>query len=91
MEIARALLRKPKLIIFDEATSNLDTITENAIKDTIFNLNKELTCIIIAHRLSTIKNCDKIIVMDKGLIVEIGHHEELLNKKGKYFELYNRQ
>ncbi len=91
LDIARALLRKPKLIIFDEATSNLDTITESAIKDTIFNLNKEITCIIIAHRISTIKNCDKIIVMDKGEIVEIGTHQELINKKGKYSELYNRQ
>ena len=79
------------MIIFDEATSNLDTITESAIKDTIFDLNKELTCIIIAHRLSTIKNCDKIIVMDKGCIVEIGTHEQLLHQHGKYFELYNRQ
>lgn len=91
LAIARALLRRPKLIIFDEATSNLDTITESAIKDTIFNLNKELTCIIIAHRLSTIKNCDKIVVMDKGCIVEIGTHEQLLHQHGKYFELYNRQ
>lgn len=90
LAIARSLLRKPELIIFDEATSNLDTITENAIKETIFKLNKEMTCIIIAHRLSTIKNCDKIIVMDKGEIVEIGTHQELLDKKGKYFEFYNK-
>lgn len=91
LAIARALLRKPKLIIFDEATSNLDTITESAIKDTIFNLNKEMTCIIIAHRLSTIKNCDKIIVMDKGCIVEIGTHDQLMHLQGRYFELYSRQ
>lgn len=91
LAIARALLRKPKLIIFDEATSNLDTITESAIKDTIFDLNKEMTCIIIAHRLSTIKNCDKIIVMDKGCIAEIGTHDELMHLQGKYFELYNSQ
>ena len=91
LAIARALLRNPKLIIFDEATSNLDTITENAIKDTIFNLNKEMTCIIIAHRLSTIKNCDKIIVMNKGEIVEIGTHQELINKRGAYFEFYSKQ
>jgi len=89
LAIARALLRKPKLIIFDEATSNLDTKTESAIKDTIFDLNKEMTCIIIAHRLSTIKNCDKIIVMNKGEIIEIGTHKELIDKKGMYFELYN--
>lgn len=91
LAIARALLRKSKVIIFDEATSNLDTITESVIKDTIFNLNKEMTCIIIAHRLSTIKNCDKIIVIDKGCVAEIGTHEQLMRLKGKYFELYNRQ
>ncbi len=91
LAIARALIRKPKLIIFDEATSNLDTITETAIKDTIFGLNKDLTCIIIAHRLSTIKNCDKIIVMSKGEIIEIGTHNELIAKRGKYFHLNERQ
>lgn len=91
LAIARALLRNPKIIVFDEATSNLDTITENAIKDTIFQMNKEITCIIIAHRLSTIKNCDRIIVMDKGEIVEMGTHGELIDKKGMYFDLYSRQ
>ena len=91
LAIARALIRKPKIIIFDEATSNLDTITESAIKDTIFNLNENLTCIIIAHRLSTIKNCDKIIVMEKGQISEIGTHKELIDKKGTYFNLYSKQ
>lgn len=91
LAIARALLRKPKLIIFDEATSNLDTVTESAIKDTIFDLDREMSCIIIAHRLSTIKNCDRIIVMKKGEIVETGTHEELMDKKSEYFELYNRQ
>ncbi len=91
LAIARALLRKPKLIIFDEATSNLDNITETAIKNTIFGLDKDLTCIIIAHRLNTIKNCDKIFVMDKGEIVEEGTHQDLLKQKGKYFELYSRQ
>lgn len=91
LAIARALLRKPKMIIFDEATSNLDTITESAIKDTNFNLHNDMSCIIIAHRLSTIKNCDRIIVMEKGEITEIGTHQELIDKKGKYFELCNRQ
>lgn len=90
LAITRALLRKPKLMIFDEATSNLDTITENAIKDTIFSMNDNMMWIIIAHRLDTIKNCDKIIVIEKGEIVEVGKHNELLEQKGKYFELYNR-
>ena len=89
--IARTLLRKPELIIFDEATSNLDTITESAIRETIFNLNKDVTCIIIAHRLSTTKSCDKIIVMDNGTISEIGTHQELMELKGRYYQLYNQQ
>lgn len=89
--IARALLRKPEVIIFDEATSNLDTITESAIKETIFNLNNDVTCIIIAHRLSTIKSCNKIAVMDNGAIIEMGSHKELMAKKGKYYMLYNQQ
>lgn len=89
--IARALLTDPKLLILDEATSNLDTITETAVKNTIFNLDKELTCIIIAHRLSTIVNCDKIIVMQNGRIKEMGTHNELLKKKGIYFKMWNKQ
>ena len=91
LAIARALLKKPDLLILDEATSNLDTITEESIKNTIFNIDKELTCIIIAHRLSTIKNCDKILVMKDGCIVEVGNHNELINKKGLYYELCERQ
>lgn len=86
--IARALLRKPELIIFDEATSNLDTITEAAIKETIFKLKNDVTCIVIAHRLSTVKGCDRIAVMDNGTVLEIGSHKELMEKKGKYYSLY---
>lgn len=91
LSIARAMLKKPKLLILDEATSNLDTITETGIKNTVFSLDKELTCIIIAHRLSTIKNCDRIYVMDKGEIIECGTHQELLEKNGRYTELWNYQ
>lgn len=90
LSIARALLRNPKLLILDEATSNLDTITENGIKNTIFDLDKDLTCIVIAHRLNTIKGCDRIIVMNNGRIAEIGTHEELMSAKGIYSDLYGR-
>lgn len=91
LAIARALLQKPQLLILDEATSNLDTITEAAIKNTIFQFNRELTCIIIAHRLSTIKNCDRIYVMEHGRIVESGTHTELMEKGQKYATLWSMQ
>ncbi len=90
LAIARSLLKKPKLLILDEATSNLDAVTESAIKDTIYALNENITYIIIAHRLSTIKNCDKIVVMNDGFIVETGTHEELLQLKGRYYEMYSK-
>ena len=88
LSIVRAMLKHPEILILDEATSNLDTVTENGIKNTIFNMNQDLTCIIIAHRLSTIKNCDKIIVMDKGKIIEIGNHDDLMANKGLYYNYY---
>ncbi len=84
LAIARALLKNPKILIMDEATSNLDTITEESIKETIDNLSGNITCIIIAHRLSTIKNCDRIYVLDKGEVVESGSHKELIGKNGLY-------
>ena len=87
LSIARALLRKPELLILDEATSNLDMITENAIKETIDSITDDISCIIITHRISTIKNCDKIAVMSNGTIVEFGTHEELMKKQGTYHRL----
>lgn len=91
LSIARALLKEPQLLILDEATSNLDTITESGIKNTIFNFEENLTCLIIAHRLSTVRQCDRIIVMDDGKIKEIGSHEELLRKNGLYAHLWSMQ
>ncbi|HOA97963.1 peptidase domain-containing ABC transporter [Acetivibrio saccincola] len=89
--IARALLKKPDILIMDEATSNLDSITEKAIERTINEHTKGVTTFIIAHRLSTIMRCDKIFVMDKGEIVECGTHKELINKKGFYYNLWKEQ
>ena len=85
--IARALLKNPKILILDEATSSIDNFSEKYITETMKNLPKDMIVIIVAHRLSTIKDCDKIFVMDKGSIVEEGRHHELMSKKGLYFEL----
>ncbi len=91
ISIARVFLKNPKLLILDEATSALDSESEAQVQDARDNLMKKRTTIIIAHRLSTIVNADKIIVMDKGKIVEIGSHEQLLQLNGRYKELYDMQ
>ena len=91
LTIARAFLSDPKILILDEATSSVDTRTEILIQKAMNNLMKGRTSFIIAHRLSTIKDADKILVMNNGDIVEQGTHEELLAKKGFYYNLYNSQ
>ena len=91
LTIARAILDDPKILILDEATSNVDTRTETLINQAMQNLMQNRTSFIIAHRLSTIRNADKIIVMDQGDIVEVGNHKELLAKNGFYAKLYNSQ
>ena len=91
LAIARALLKNPKILIMDEATSNLDYITEKTIENTINKFSKNMTTIIIAHRLSTIKDCDKIFVFKDGQIVETGNHRDLLKQRGYYYQLWNGQ
>jgi len=93
ISIARALLRHPRLLIFDEATSSLDSITEDDITHTIRNLseNKDQITILIAHRLSTIMHADVIYVLEKGKIVETGSHNELLSQKGLYYAMWRQQ
>lgn len=91
LAIARAFVADPKILILDEATSNVDTRTEKAIQDAMHLVMQNRTSIIIAHRLSTIRDADVIVVMDHGQIVESGNHEELLAQKGKYYELYMTQ
>ncbi len=91
LTIARTFVADPKILIFDEATSNVDTRTEKAIQNAMQTIMKDRTSIVIAHRLSTIRDSDLIVVMDQGRIVEMGNHESLLAQKGKYYELYITQ
>ena len=91
ISIARALLADPKIIILDEATSNLDTESESFIQKSLGLLMKDRTTFVIAHRLTTIQQADKILVIEEGNIVEQGKHDELIAKKGRYFDLYTYQ
>jgi ATP-binding cassette, subfamily B, bacterial HlyB/CyaB len=89
--IARALISNPKVLIFDEATSALDYESEKIIQNNMNAIKQGRTMFIVAHRLSTVKDCSRIVVMDKGNIVEIGTHEQLMNKRGYYYALYTKQ
>jgi ATP-binding cassette subfamily B protein len=91
VSIARAMLHSAPMIIFDEATSSVDTRTEKHIQSAVESMTVGKTSFLIAHRLSTIRDCDKIIVMKGGKLVETGTHEALLAKGGYYSELYNSQ
>lgn len=91
ISFARAVLANPRIFIMDEATSSVDTLTEAKIQSGIHEMIKGRTSIIIAHRLSTIKNCDRILVIKKGKIIEDGSHHDLMMKKGYYYNLYTRQ
>ena len=91
VSIARAIVKHPQILVFDDCLSAVDTRTEEEILNNLGNVMKDKTSIIIAHRISTIKNADKILVMDAGQIIEQGNHEYLMQQKGTYFELYEKQ
>jgi ATP-binding cassette subfamily B protein len=93
LSIARSLLRNPRLLVFDEATSALDSITEEAITNTVKQVSssKDQINILIAHRLSTIMHADRIYVLEKGKIVEMGAHQELVDEKGLYYAMWRQQ
>lgn len=91
ISFARALIKKPDIFILDEATSAIDTETEKIIQNTIENIMNKKTCIVVAHRLSTITHADKIVVIDKGKILEMGNHKELMKLKKTYYQLYTNE
>ena len=91
LALARTLIKDPRILILDEATSNIDTQTELLVQNGISKLMNGRTCFIVAHRLSTIKNSDRIFVLDDNKIIEEGSHEELIKLNGFYTMLYNSQ
>jgi ABC-type multidrug transport system fused ATPase/permease subunit len=91
LTIARVLLRNPPLVILDEATSSVDTITEKQIQQALDRLVQHRTVLVIAHRLSTVRRADQIVVVEHGRILEKGSHTELINQSGHYSELWRHQ
>lgn len=89
--IARALLKRPTILILDEATSALDSASESEVQKALDRAIENRTTLVIAHRLSTIKNADVIVVIDQGRIKEVGNHDNLMLKKGLYYELVKKQ
>ena len=91
ISFARVIVHKPKIMMLDESTSNIDTETEVLIQDSLEKVIKKNTMIMVAHRLSTIQHATRIYVFDHGRIIEYGNHQELLAKKGRYYQLYRLQ
>ena len=89
MSFARAIVADPRILILDEATANIDSYTEMLIQRALQNLLKDRTAIVIAHRLSTIRGADKIIVLHLGEVMEVGNHDELMERDGLYAHLYH--
>ena len=91
LALARVLVFQPEILVLDEATSSVDTETELLIQDALEKIMRQRTCLVIAHRLSTIRNADRIIVVHRGEVREVGSHAELLQKRGIYYRLYQLQ
>ena len=91
LSIARVFLKKPPILIFDEATSSLDNESESLIQEPMFQLSENRNTIIIAHRLSTVRHVNRIVVLNEGEVVETGTHESLMAEKGYYHKLYTRK
>jgi ATP-binding cassette, subfamily B, multidrug efflux pump len=91
ISIARAIIKEPKILIFDDCLSAVDTETEEKILHNLKDLMHGKTTIIISHRVSSVKNCDDIIVLDDGAIIEQGNHQSLIGKKGVYFDIHEQQ
>ena len=89
--IARALLKKPNILIFDDAFSSVDTQTEESILENLSTANHRTTTLLISHRPSTIRRADRVLVLDQGTIVETGTHDELIAKQGRYYEIIRRE
>jgi len=89
--IARAIYKKPQILFLDEATSHLDLESEEKIRDSLHKFFQQVTAVVVAHRLTTIKEMDKILVVEKGKIVESGNYEELYDKRGRFYELWEKQ
>ena len=91
VSIARAIIKSPKILIFDDCLSAVDTETEEAILSNLKRIMLDKTSVIVSHRVSTVRNADKIIVLEEGKMVESGTHQQLLDKKGVYYRMYQKQ
>lgn len=91
LAIAQVLLRNPQVLLLDEPTSALDAVTESLLQDDLEQCFRGKTMMVVAHRLATIRNADRIIVIEEGKVIEMGTHAELIEKKGRYYQLYSEQ